>query len=206
MVEVKSLKIQQSEATRAALVRTARKLFAKHGYANVSIEDIVTRARMTRGALYHHFTDKADLFKAVLEGVMAGVVQQVKAEAMAQGRPEKHLEAGVEAMLDATMDPEVQRILLIDGPSVVGWDAWREMEERYGLGEIRNALAAAMDADYLEPQPLDYIAPMILSAVYEASFQIARAEDTRRARAEAGQAMGRLLAGLSPGGAQRASA
>ena len=195
-MEVKSLKVQQSEATRAALVRTARRLFAKHGYAAVSIEDIVTRARMTRGALYHHFSDKADLFRAVLESVMADVLAQVKEVAMAQGRPEKHLEAGIEAMLDATTDPAVQRILLTEGPSVVGWDAWREMEERYALGEIRNALAAAMDADYLERQSLDYLAPMLLSAVYEASFQIARADDVPHARAEAGRAMARLLAGL----------
>ena len=197
-MEVKSLKVQQSEATRSALVKTARRLFAKHGYAGVSIEDIVTRARMTRGALYHHFADKADLFREVLEAVMSDVLEHVKTAAMAQGRPEKHLEAGIEAMLDATMDPAVQRILLIDGPSVVGWDAWREMEEAHALGMIRRALEAAMDADYLEHQPLDYIAPIVLSAVYEASFQIARAGDIRRARREAGQTMARLLMGLRP--------
>ena len=197
-MELKSLKVQQSEATRAALLRTARRLFAKQGYAGVSIEDIVTRARMTRGALYHHFDDKADLFRAVLESVMVDVLDQVKAAAMAEERPEKHLEAGIEAMLDATMDPEVQRILLIDGPSVVGWDVWREMEEEHGLGMLRSALEAAMDADYLERQPLAYIAPMLLSALYEASFQIARAEDVRAARAEAGRTVGRLVTGLRP--------
>ena len=197
-MEVKSLKVQQSEATRAALVKTARKLFAKHGYAEVSIEDIVTRARMTRGALYHHFDDKADLFRAVLEVVMSDLLEHVKAAARAQGLPEKHLEAGIDAMLDATMDPEVQRILLIDGPSVVGWDVWREMEEEHGLGMLRSALEAAMDADYLERPPLAYIAPMLLSALYEASFQIARAEDVKAARADAGRTVGRLVTGLRP--------
>ena len=197
-MEVKSLKVQQSEATRSALVKTARKLFARQGYAGVSIEDIVTRARMTRGALYHHFSDKADLFRAVLETVMSDVLEQVKEAAMAEERPEKHLEAGIEAMLDATMDPAVQRIFLIDGPSVVGWDAWREMEEKYALGMLRRALEAAMEANYLERQPLDYIAPMLLSALYEASFQIARAEDVEEARADAGRTVGRLVTGLRP--------
>src|SRR5881398_3481078 len=112
----KTLKEEHAEATRAALIASARALFAERGYAAVSIEEIVRRARVTRGALYHHFEDKADLFRAVFERV-----QRLLDAASSQPDPARHLEVGCHAFLDACAEPDVQRIVLLDGPAVLGW-------------------------------------------------------------------------------------
>ena len=196
-MEGRTLKERQSEVTRAALIKTARRLFARQGYAGVSVEEIVRRAKMTRGALYHHFADKADLFRAVAEEMEAELVQKVAAAADAEPRPEKHLEVGCQAFFDACLDPAVQRILLIDGPSVLGWEAWREMEGRYGLGLVQQALEVAMEAGYVEREPVEPLAQMLLGAMSEASLGIARADDVERARSEFGKTFARLLAGLA---------
>lgn len=195
-MEGRTLKERQSEATRAALVKTARRLFARDGYAAVSVEGIVRRAKMTRGALYHHFSDKADLFRAVAEQVEAELVQQAAAAAVKEPRPEKHLEVGCQALFDACLDQDVRRILLIDGPSVLGWEAWREMDAKYALGLLREALDAAMDEGYIERHPVEPLALMLLGALGEASLGIARADDVERARVDFGETFARLLSGL----------
>lgn len=195
-MEGRTLKERQSEATRAALVKTARRLFARDGYAAVSVEGIVRRAKMTRGALYHHFSDKADLFRAVAEQVEAELVEQAAAAAAKEPRPEKHLEVGCQALFDACLDQDVRRILLIDGPSVLGWEAWREMDAKYALGLLREALEAAMDEGYIERHPVEPLALMLLGALGEASLGIARADDVERARVDFGETFARLLSGL----------
>ncbi len=128
-------KAAQREATTAALITTARELFAERGYADVGTEEIVQRAGLTRGALYHHFRGgKEELFRAVLVQISAEVVRQVAEVAAGTDDPWEVLLAGSEAFLDACANPEVQRIMLIDGPSVLGWDVWRAIDTDYGLG------------------------------------------------------------------------
>src|SRR5207247_3458166 len=117
--EVRGLKAEHAEATRDALIASARRLFARRGYADVPIEEIVRRARVTRGALYHHFRDKADLFRAVFESAQQDLAKQLHAAAMAQPDPARHLEVGSHAFLDACTKPDVQRIVLLDGPAVL---------------------------------------------------------------------------------------
>src|SRR5690349_6178078 len=142
-----NLKAEQAEATRAALVAAARTLFAQRGYANVGTEEIVRSARVTRGALYHHFNGKEDLFRAVFEAVETELMQRIGATAdLAAGGPLEVLRSGADAFLDASIEPEVQQIVLLDAPSVLGWETWRELGENYGLGLVMSVLEAAMEA------------------------------------------------------------
>ncbi len=190
-------KAEQSEATIAALVGAARALFAQRGYAAVGTEEIVQRAGVTRGALYHHFRGgKEDLFHAVLVQVGAEMTQHVIAVATAAADPWEELVAGTEAFLDACTRPDVQRIVLIDGPSVLGWDVWRGMDDNVGLGMLEATLQAAMDAGLMVSQPPRPLAHVLMGAIDEAAMVVARAQDQQAAREEMGQTVRRLLEGL----------
>jgi AcrR family transcriptional regulator len=195
-MSTKTRREEHSEATRNALIAAARELFAERGYSAVATEEIVRNARVTRGALYHHFKDKQELFRAVCEEVQGEVVERIAGAASAEPRPEKHLEVGCEAFLDICLEPAVQRIVLLDGPSVLGWDAWHELDERYALGMIKMSLEVAMAEGYLDKQPTGPLALLLLGALNEAGLSIARADDVKKARREVGAGLARLLDGL----------
>jgi AcrR family transcriptional regulator len=191
-----SRKAQQSEATRAALIADGRRLFADRGYAGVGTEEIVRAAGVTRGALYHHFDGKQDLFRAVYEDVereWSSVSRQLR---WPPGDPLAVLHAGVQAFLDACEDPAVQRIALIDAPSVLGWEQWREIGMGYGFGLVQDTLAAAMDAAVIERQPVRAVAHLLLGALDEAALLVARADDEGQTRLEVGHALARHLDAL----------
>ena len=146
-MEGKGARAEQSGATRAALVAAARELFAERGYAGVGTEEIVRKARVTRGALYHHFEDKKDLFRAVHEELEAELAQTIGAQ-LAAGELTSAVEllrTGVRTFLDACTDRAVARIVLVDAPSVLGWREWREIDERHGLGLVIAGLQGAME-------------------------------------------------------------
>ena len=190
-------KAAQREATTAALIAAARALFAERGYAGVGTEEIVQQAGVTRGALYHHFKGgKEDLFRAVLVQVSAETAQRVMHAALATDDPWEALVVGSDAFLDASVTPEVQRIMLVDGPSVLGWDVWRAADADYALGMLEQALQRAIDAGRLVPQPARALAHVLLGALDEAAMVVARADDPKAARAEMGQTVRRLLEGL----------
>lgn len=190
-------KAAQSEATTAALVAAARELFAARGYAGVGTEEIVRSAGVTRGALYHHFRGgKEELFRAVLVQLGADTLQRVADVAGSVEDPWEALVAGSEAFLDACMTPEVQRIMLIDGPSVLGWDAWRAIDADQGLGLLASALQRAMDAGRMLPADATAVAHVLTGALDEAAMVVAGADDPVAARAEMGRTVRRLLEGL----------
>lgn len=195
-MNVKSRKAEQSGQTRAALLAAARKLFTDRGFADTPTEEIVQRAGVTRGALYHHFRDKEDLFRAVHEEVERDLVQKIGVVVLSQQDPWKRLEAGSQAFLDACLEPAVHRIALLEAPTVLGWEAWREIESRYGLGLIQQGLEAAMDAGVIETQAVPPLAHMLLGALTEAGLLLARSPDPGAARAEIGATVERLLNGL----------
>lgn len=190
-------KAAQREATTAALIAAGRRLFAERGYAGVGTEEIVQQAGVTRGALYHHFRGgKEDLFQAVLVQVSAETARHVMQAARSTDDPWEALVRGVDAFLDASMTREVQQIMLVDGPSVLGWDVWRAADADYALGLLEQALQHAIDAGRIVPQPAKALAHVLLGALDEAAMVVARAEDPSVARAEMGQTMRRLLEGL----------
>lgn len=190
-------KAAQREATASALTAVARELFAARGYSNVGTEEIVQRAGVTRGALYHHFRGgKEELFRAIIVQISAEVAQWVRSAAVSSEDPWDALGAGIDAFLDACATLEVQRILLIDGPAVLGWEVWRAIDADYGLGLLESALQRAIEAGRLPPQPARPAAHVLLGALDEAAMVVARADDPLAARAEMGQAVHRLLDGL----------
>src|SRR5207244_9454488 len=195
----RSRKAQQSEATRAALIAAARALFAQRGYAAVATEEIVQAAGVTRGALYHHFAGKLELFEAVYEDVERELVERIALAAMSGASdPLAALHAGAQAFLDACEDPAVQRIALLDAPSVLGWERWREIGLRYGFGLVQATVQAALDAGLIERQPVGPLAHLLLGAIDEGAMLIARAQDGGRTRAEVGASVARFLDALRP--------
>jgi len=197
-MNVKRSKAEQSEQTQGALLKAARELFTEKGYADTATEEIVQRAGVTRGALYHHFRDKEELFQAAFEAAERELVETVRtAIGSAQIGPWEGLSVGCQAFLDACLEPAVQRIILLDAPSVLGWETWRRIDAEYGLGLVRQSLQAAMDTGYVDPLPVDPLAHILLGALNEAAMVIARAEDVQSARAEVGAVVDRLLKGLT---------
>jgi AcrR family transcriptional regulator len=192
-------KAEQSEATRGALIEVARQLFAERGYAAVGTEEIVRAAGLTRGALYHHFNGKAELFQAVYEDVESQLVQRIAASAISSASdPLQALHAGAQAFLDACEDPTVQRIALVDAPSVLGWERWREIGLRYGFGLVQETVQAAIDAGLIEPQPVGPLAHLLLGAIDEGAMLIARADDGGQTREQVGASVARFLDALRP--------
>ncbi|PWI40994.1 TetR family transcriptional regulator [Streptomyces sp. ICBB 8177] len=188
--------------TRRALMEAARTLFAERGYAATGTEDIVGAARVTRGALYHHFRDKADLFRAV----MAECAQEMAERLVEQEtrRAEAHpgdawqlLRSGFQSFLDACTDADFQRIVLIEGPAVLGHSAWDALVEQHGYLLLAEALTESIQEGRIEDLPVAPLTRMLAALISEASLYIARSEDTARAREEAGLVLDRMLAGLA---------
>jgi AcrR family transcriptional regulator len=197
----RTAKAEQSEATRTALIATARELFAERGYAAVGTEEIVRATGVTRGALYHHFAGKRELFAAVYEDVERQLVERIAASAISSaGDPLQALHAGAQAFLDACEDPAVRRIALVDAPSVLGWEQWREIGLRYGFGLVQGTVQAAMDAGLIDPQPVLPLAHLLLGAIDEGAMLIARADDGGETRAQVGASVTRFLDALRPRG------
>lgn len=187
---------ERTEATRGALLASARDLFAERGFAGVGTEEIVQRAGVTRGALYHHFRGKDDLFRAVYEEVEQELMQQIAEAALGGDDPLAALRAGAAMFLDACLEPHVQRIVLIDAPAVLGWEEWRAIGERYGLGLIVAALEAGMESGALARQPVRPLAHILMGALDEAALLVARAEDVEHTRREVGETVERLIGAL----------
>jgi AcrR family transcriptional regulator len=185
----------RSAATRDALIRAARPMFAAHGFGGVGTEAIVRAAGLTRGALYHQFADKTDLFAAVFEAVEAEVTVRIDAAVGESGEtdPIALMHLGAHAWLDACTDPEVHRITLLDAPAVLGWERWREIGLRYGMGLVRGLLEYAMSVGRIEEQPVLPLAHVLLGAIDEAAMYLARADDPALARAEVGHVIDQLL-------------
>ncbi len=188
---------ERSEATRGSLIAVARRLFAERGYADVGTEEIVRAAGVTRGALYHHFDGKRDLLRAVYEQLEAEIATEVAEVAEPGASIAETLSAGAQMFLDRCMDPEVQRIVLLDAPAVLGWEEWREIGARYGLGLISGLLTAGMESGELRRQPVEPLSHALLGALDEIAMLVARADDPARARAEAGETLDGLLSALS---------
>ena len=187
---------ERSATTRGALLEAARSLFAERGFAGAGREEIAERAGVTRGALYHHFASKHELFAAVVEEMEAELGERLVTAATSAEDPLEQLRAGCRAFLDNAMDPAFRRIVLLDAPAVLGWEAWRDLETRFGLGLMKEALANVMAAGLIERQPVDPMAHMLLAALNEAAMLVAQAGDHGATRAEVGVALDRLLSRL----------
>jgi len=189
----------RSDATRARLIEVGVELFSARGFAGVGTEEIVERAQVTRGALYHHFGDKRDLFRAVHETLEGRLVAQIAAALESDPRedPLEALEVAAGAVLEMALDSKIARVTLIDAPSVLGWEEWREIDTRYGLGLTESVLGAAMEGGRIAKQPVTPLAHLLVAALGEAAIMVATATDPAKAREEIEPALNRLLYGLA---------
>lgn len=188
-------KAEQSDITRRALLAAARRLFAEHGFADTPTAAIVDAAGVTRGALYHHFRDKTALFQAVYEDLEREVVARVMDVTEGEANPLTVLRRGADAFLDACLDPAVQRVVLLEGPSVLGWELWREIDQEYGLGMVRAALQLAVDAGAVRPAPVEALSHVLFGGLVEAAMLLTGPGAAAR-RAEVGQAVTLVIDGL----------
>jgi AcrR family transcriptional regulator len=190
--------VQRSAITRAALLEAARGLFGERGYAAVGTEEIVRHAGVTRGALYHQFKDKEQLFEAVFEEVEAQTTQRIATEALAAATdPVAALRAGARAFLAVCAEPAIERIVLLDAPAVLGWERWRAIGLRHGLGLVAGTVQAGIDAGLIAPQPATVLAHVLIGALDESALYVARAEDPETARAEVLGVLDRMIDGLA---------
>jgi AcrR family transcriptional regulator len=186
----------QGRATRGQLIEVATSLFADHGYEGTSIEAVLTAAGVSRGALYHHFAGKEALFTAVLEVLSDRITAQLTEVISGCADPVDAVRAAALGWIDLAGDPVIQRIMLVDAPSVLGWEQWRSMDEGRTVGAMRDMLQAVSDTGRLPGELVVPFAHMILAALDEAAMVVARAPDSRVAVAEERQAVEEFLARL----------
>lgn len=187
---------ERTAATRTRLVRTARQLFAEKGYAATSTEEILAAASVSRGAMYHHFKGKTELFQATFEAVEDDLTTQVLAAAATETEPMRQLARGFDAFLDQCRNSEVQRIVMLDGPTVLGWDTWHELDERYAFGSIRGVLAVAAGQGIIDDTEVEPLAHLLLGAVMQAGMVVARADDPVEAKRAMTSTFARILSTL----------
>jgi AcrR family transcriptional regulator len=193
---VRRTQAERTSATRRALLDAGRALFAARGFAGAGQEDIVERAGVTRGALAHHFGTKRNLFRAVVESVETELAAHIATAAMRGDDPMAQLRLGCLAFLDAALDPAVRRIVLLDAPAVLGWQAWREIDTTYGLGLVSEALDHCMEAGLMTARPVQPLAHILLAALNEAAMLVANADDPVATRVEVGNEVEHFLSTL----------
>ena len=203
--------------TRQALVDAARAIFTAQGYAATGTEEIVAAARVTRGALYHHFQDKTDLFRAVMEQMAREVAEHLidaelsRPAAPSPGQPAGQPAAqppadawdevrdGLRAFLDlCVVTDDFQRIVLVEGPAVLGHEAWDDLVARHGSNLLAEWLSRAVEQGRIAPVPIQPLTRLLIAMISESSLYIARADDRSAARKAMGTVLDRLLAGLEP--------
>lgn len=168
---------ERTEATRTALIEAARRLFVEKGYADTGTPEIVSSAGVTRGALYHHFPDKQALFRAVVEAEAASVAAEVEQGSVAAREPVEALLAGGRAYLQSMSAPGRTRLLLLDGPAVLGRPEMDMIDARHGNRTLREGLAAAMRSGALAGLPLDALTAQLAAMFDRAALAIEKGAD-----------------------------
>jgi AcrR family transcriptional regulator len=189
-------RVEQGQATRAALIGVAIELFAANGYDGTAIPAVLDAAGVSRGALYHHFESKEALFEAVLQSVEAQATVKVTRAAGGATDPLDGLRRGCAAYLAMCRDPVVRQISLIDAPAVVGWERWREIDEQHAFGLVKAAIAAIAADGRVKPELVDVMAHMVLAALLEVALLVARADEGRMAIRRGQEAIDELLTAL----------
>jgi AcrR family transcriptional regulator len=196
-MEVKSRREEYAEVTRAAIVEAAITRFAADGFAGANIDSIAELARVTKGAIYHHFTDKAELFEAAYMAMEDRLLANVLTGIEGIDDPWEALRVGADVFLEECCKPDFTRIALEEAPVALGWVRWKASEEKYFLGLLSSALDAMAAAGLIAvPAEGDLTARMLLAALDEAGLSVASSTDPHAERERAGDLVNRLLSGL----------
>lgn len=197
MTAAQSRRVEYSESTRQALVDSAVELFTERGYADASLDEIAGRARVTKGALYHHFGGKQSLFEAAFEAVETGVAARLAEVMDGEGDPWENMRAGLDAFLRVCLEPPYQRIVAQEGPVVMGFERWREVDERYTFGVVRQAVATLMETGEIEPElPVDTLARVMFGGLSAGAATIVSSENPAETSVAVGECVERLMRGL----------
>lgn len=194
---VKRRRDEYAESTRAALLEAAATAFARRGFAATSVDEIAAAARVTKGALYHHFKDKTALFEAVFAHLEQALAARVISATAQIEDPWQRTEAGLAAFFEASLEPVTRRIAFQEAPVALGWARWRELDERYMMGILRASLQALHDQGAIRVERLDLTARVLFGALIEASLAVADAKDVPAARRAAKRLVLDFLRGLS---------
>ncbi|OWY62633.1 hypothetical protein B7486_57375 [cyanobacterium TDX16] len=191
-----NLKVEQGRVTRRNLLDAARRLFGEQGYEHVSAEELVAAAGVTRGALYHHFEDKQDLFRTLVVEVEEELDGRIRAAAGEAETPWGLLEDGVRAALEACLEPDIARIVMLDGPAVLGWDGWDAVDADFGIAQATLGLEVLQAEGVVAEQPIEPLARMVVALMNGACRVVAQSDDPRAAVDEVHPAVMTLLDGL----------
>ncbi|MDX2137898.1 MAG: TetR/AcrR family transcriptional regulator [Chloroflexota bacterium] len=189
-------KSEQRETTIQSLTTIARDVFAQMGYAQASIDEIVQRAGVTKGALYHHFDNKEGLFRAVLADVQRDVTARIEAASVQEADAWQQLIAGCRAFLAASLDPQVQQIMLIDAPAVLGWQTWRQIDTENSMKSLRWQLGEMVQAGIIQPPSVEALTHLLSGAMNEAALWIVRAPQPEQALEDAMATLEGLMSAL----------
>jgi AcrR family transcriptional regulator len=177
---MRSRRLEYSESTRTALVDSAVELFTKRGYAGTSLDEIAKRARVTKGALYHHFSGKQALFEAAFEKVESRVFGRLEEIMRGPEPPWERALSGLREFISSCLDPSYQRIAIHEAPVVMGWERWREAEDRASFGLIRSSLEDLIEAGEVDNVPVEITARLLFGALFSAATEIAISPDPKK--------------------------
>jgi AcrR family transcriptional regulator len=193
VVTMRSRRLDYSESTRDALVDSAVELFTKRGYAATSLDEVARRARVTKGALYHHFSGKQALFEAAFGVVETTVKAQLAEILTGPGSAWERASSGLRQYIKICLDPSYQRIVIHEAPVVMGWERWREAEDHFSFGLVRASIQACVDSGEIEELPVEVTARLLFGALSSAATMIASAEDPKKTGAEVTATIIRML-------------
>ncbi|MDQ3405662.1 MAG: TetR/AcrR family transcriptional regulator [Actinomycetota bacterium] len=196
MATDQSRRTDYSESTRRALVDSAVELFTKRGYAATSLDAIAKRARVTKGALYHHFSGKQALFEAAFQSVEGTVMARLGEVVAGPGDAWDRAVSGLQGYIKVCLEPSYQRIVVHEGPVVMGWERWREAEEHFSYGLVRTALESLIEAGEIDELPVEVTARILFGALSTGAAIIAGSSDPKKASAEVSTTITRVLEGM----------
>jgi AcrR family transcriptional regulator len=203
---MRSRRVDYTESTRQALVDSGRDLFTKRGYAGTSLEAIVKRARVTKGALYHHFSGKQALFEAAFDQVETSAMNKLTEAVAGEGTAWERALEGIQAYVGVCLEPAYQRIVIHEAPVVMGWERWRECEENFSFGLIRAVVQSLVEAGEIDAVPIEVTARILFGALSSGASIIASAEDPKKASTEVHATVVRVLEGMRMVHASRVAA
>ena len=199
MKAVKSRHEESVDATRTALLDSAIELFAANGFAATSLDDVAAAARVTKGALYHHFRGgKLALFEAVFTEVDARLADRIVAATPPDAGPWELVEAGLDAYLEACTDPVIRQIMFHEGQVALGWERWRELDGCSSRDLLTHVIRDLVDSGLIRPQPVDLLTRLLFAALGEAGMSVGEADDPDTARDQARELMVSMVRGLQP--------
>ncbi|MCR8631342.1 TetR/AcrR family transcriptional regulator [Paenibacillus radicis (ex Xue et al. 2023)] len=187
---------EETTETINKIIDVARSYFTKHGYADSTLEDIANEAELTRGSIYHHFRNKKGLFHVVLESVQKEVAERIETEAAKSDDVWEQLLLGCRAFVAAAVEPQNKRVMLIDGPAVLGWETWRMMDEHNSMRLLRGQLQMMEQQGCLKPVSVDAMTHCLSGSLNESALWIAQMPDYQQSLEATMRVISHMLTGF----------